>query len=106
MKKLIVTLALAVMPLFYLVGAAVEAQQVQDRTTQGRTLDKTKLEQTVMVPEGQTYVKLDRSNRMMGTFAGGQRMGVLNCAQVPCPSTFKPGTVCWKCEESASLQMK
>jgi hypothetical protein len=68
--------------------------------------DRTKLDQTVRVPEGQTYVKLDRSNRAIGTFAAGQPMGVLNCAQVPCPSTFKPGTVCWKCEESASLQIK
>ena len=102
MKKLMVTLALASLSLFYLMSVATEAQQVQNKTTQG----KTTLDQTVMVPTGQTYVKLDRSNRAIDTFAAGHRMGVLNCAQVPCPSTFKPGTVCWKCEESASLQQK
>jgi hypothetical protein len=102
MKKLVVALALASLSLFYLMSVATEAQQVQNKTTQGKTVK----EQTVMVPAGQTYVKLDRSNKAMGTFAAGQPMGVLNCAQVPCPSTFKPGTVCWKCEESASLQMK
>jgi len=103
MKKIVLTLALASLSLFYLMSVAPEAQQVQNKAIQGKT---TPLEQTVMVPEGQTYVKLDRSNRAIGTFAAGHPMGVLNCAQVPCPSTFKPGTVCWKCEESASLQMK
>lgn len=102
MKKLLIALAFASLSLFYLMSVAPEAQQVQNKTMQG----KTTLDHTVMVPSGQTYVKLDRSSRPIGTFAAGQRMGVLNCAQVPCPSTFKPGTVCWKCEESASLQMK
>jgi|SRR5437763_16855673 hypothetical protein len=99
MKKVVATLALAGLSSFYLMSVATEAQQVQNKTLQGRAV-----EQTVMVPQGQTYVKLDRSNRAIGTFAAGHPMGVLNCAQVPCPSTFKPGTVCWKCEESASLQ--
>lgn len=103
MKKIVLTLALASLSLFYLMSVAPEAQQVQNKAIQGKTAP---LEQTVMVPQGQTYVKLDRSNRAIGTFAAGHPMGVLNCAQVPCPSTFKPGTVCWKCEESASLQMK
>ena len=102
MKKIIVTLALASLPLVYFLSVATEAQQVQNRIQQGKTAP----EHTVMVPTGQTYVKLDRSNRAIGTFAAGHSMGVLNCAQVPCPSTFKPGTVCWKCEESASLQAK
>lgn len=104
MKKIVLTLALASLSLFYLMSVAPEAQQVQSKAIQGKTLEGKTLEQTVMVPQGQTYVKLDRSNRAIGTFAAGQPMGVLNCAQVPCPSTFKPGTVCWKCEESASLQ--
>jgi hypothetical protein len=102
MKKLLVALALASSSLVYLMSVATEAQQVQTKPIQG----KTTLERTVTVPEGQTYVKLDRSNRAIGTFAAGHPMGVLNCAQVPCPSTFKPGTVCWKCEESAELQRR
>jgi hypothetical protein len=103
MKKLVVALAFASSALVYLMSVATEAQQVQ---TKPAIQGKTAVEHTVMVPEGQSYVKLDRSNRAVGTFAAGQRMGVLNCAQVPCPSTFKPGTVCWKCEESAELQRR
>jgi hypothetical protein len=102
MKKLMVALALASSSLVYLMSVATEAQQVQTKPIQGRNA----VEHTVMVPQGQTYVKLDRSNRTIGTFAGGHSMGVLNCAQVPCPSDFKPGTVCWKCQESAELQRR
>ena len=101
MKKLM-ALALASLSLFYLMSVATEAQQVQNKAAPGRTT----LEHSVVVPQGQTYVKLDRSNRAMSTFAAGHSMGVLNCAQVPCPSDFKPGTVCWKCQESAELQRR
>jgi hypothetical protein len=103
MKKLMVALALASSSLVYLMSVATEAQQVQ---TKPAIQGKTAVEHTVMVPQGQTYVKLDRSNRTIGTFGAGHSMGVLNCAQVPCPSDFKPGTVCWKCQESAELQRR
>ena len=100
MKKGMVTLALASVSFLYLMGVATEAQQVPSKTVQGKTVQG----KTVMVPPGQTYVKLNRSNRAIGTFAAGRSMGVLNCAQVPCPSDFKPGTVCWKCKESSLLR--
>jgi hypothetical protein len=97
------TFVLASLSLFYLMSVATEAQQVPNKTTQG-TQGKIAPEHTVMVPTGQTYVKLDQSKKAIGTFTAGQSMGVLNCAQIPCPSTFNPGTVCWQCKESASLQ--
>ena len=108
MKKIMIALAFATASSFALMSVGTEAQQVQTPQVQSKTTIQGKAapEHSVMVPSGQTYVKLDRSNKAMATFGAGQRMGVLNCAQVPCPSTFKPGTVCWKCEESASLQMK
>ena len=102
MKKVMVAAALVSLSLSYLMSVATEAQQVQTKPVEGRTT----LEHSVIVPQGQTYVKLDSTNRAMSTFAAGHSMGVLNCAQVPCPSDFKPGTVCWKCKESAELQRR
>src|SRR4051794_8426417 len=87
MKKLMVAFALASLSLFYLTSVATEAQQVQNKTIEGKTIEgktiegktiegktiqgRTTPDHTVMVPAGQTYVKLDSTNRAMSTFAAG-----------------------------------
>jgi hypothetical protein len=54
----------------------------------------------VVVPSGKTYVKLDAAGHEVARFSSGQTMArTVDCAEVPCPSTFGKDVVCWKCKE-------
>jgi len=79
MKKLALVITLAALPAFWLIHAA---------------------ETKVVVPKGKTYVKLDAKGKEFARYTAGQTMArTVDCAQVPCPSTFGKDVVCWKCKE-------
>lgn len=77
MRKLILIITVAILPVLVLLGGAMEK----------------------VVPKGKTYVQLDAHNKEIARFKGGQRTGITDCAQVPCPSTFPKDFVCWVCKE-------
>ena len=87
MRRLLLTIAIASL---FASLAAQAADKVVKRGVGGASQ---------IVPAGATYVQLDQNNNEVARFAAGKSMGVTDCAQVPCPDTFKPGTVCWKCKE-------
>src|SRR5437660_2276948 len=79
MKKLALVITLAALPAFWLIHAA---------------------ETKVVVPKGKTYVKLDAKGKEFARYTAGHTMTrTVDCAQVPCPSTFGTDVVCWKCKE-------
>lgn len=54
------------------------------------------------VPRGKTFVYLNDSGKELARKRAGQSTrvnGVIDCAQIPCPSTFGKDVVCWKCVE-------
>lgn len=54
------------------------------------------------VPKGKTYVYLNDSGKEIARKKAGQSTtsnGITDCAQIPCPSTFGSGIICWKCVE-------
>src|SRR2546428_9646093 len=69
----------------------------------------TKMEKTAVtfdansvVPEKTNILVYDEKGTLLrkaqsGTKVGGK--GVVDCAQVPCPSTFDPAIICCKCKE-------
>jgi hypothetical protein len=86
MKKLALILALAAVPPICL----MQAQENKIVESEGKS--------HVIVPKGQTYVKLNAKGKEIARFTAGQAMRVIgDCAQVPCPKTFDPRIVCWKC---------
>ena len=68
-----------------------------------------------VVPQGQTYVLFDQRGNKIATYGAGTEPVILtrgkgapkkgttkddtvmDCVQIPCPVTFEPTTVCWKC---------
>jgi hypothetical protein len=81
MKKFSLILMLALLPCVWLIQGREETKRL-------------------VVPKGKTYVKLDTSGHEIGRFTTGQTMTrTVDCAQVPCPGTFGPDVVCWKCKE-------
>lgn len=61
-----------------------------------------RLRHPVRVPEGKTYVYLDKGGREIARRRSGQSTtttGITDCAKIPCPSTFDKDVVCWKCEK-------
>ena len=93
MKKFMFILALAALPFLYLMSAATEAAEPVKKVEQPKG-------ETLVVPKGKTYVKVDEKGKEIGRFTAGKLMrGVADCAQVPCPVTFGPDIVCWKCVE-------
>jgi len=91
MRRLVLTIALACL---FASLAALAADKPVKRGVGGAVGTNVQV-----VPAGKTYVQLDQNNKEVARFAAGKSMGVTDCAQVPCPETFKPGTVCWKCKE-------
>lgn len=68
---------------------------------QARPTEQGVKEWTKEVPKGQTYVLLDEKNRELARYKGGaimRRKKVVDCAQIPCPSTFGKNVVCWRCK--------
>ena len=81
MKKLLLIITIASLPALALMGGDKKAK------------DK-------IVPKGKTYVQLNAKNKEIARFKAGQKaVGITDCAQVPCPGTFGPDVVCWKCKE-------
>lgn len=83
MKKLLLIITIATLPALALVGGDKKA----------KAKDK-------VVPKGKTYVQLNKkTNKEIARFTSGQTMGITDCAQVNCPSTFGKDVVCWVCKE-------
>ena len=80
MKKLLLIITVATLPVLAVVGADKKAKNK-------------------VVPKGKTYVQLNAKNKEIARFKAGQNMGIIDCAEVPCPSTFGKDVVCWKCKE-------
>lgn len=69
----------------------------------------TKMEKTAVtfdanhvVPEKTNILVYDEKGTLLRKASSGSKVGgkgVVDCAQVPCPSTFDPGIICWKCKE-------
>jgi hypothetical protein len=79
MKKLLLIITVATLPVLAVVGADKKAK---------------------IVPKGKTYVQLNAKNKEIARFKAGQSTaGIIDCAEVPCPSTFGKDVVCWKCKE-------
>jgi hypothetical protein len=54
------------------------------------------------VPKGKTYVYFNAKGAELSRKSSGQSTranNITDCAQVPCPSTFGPNIICWKCVE-------
>jgi hypothetical protein len=81
MKKLLLIIAVATIPAIAVLTAG--EKKVQQK----------------VVPKGKTFVQLDAKNKEVARFKAGQSMGIIDCAEVPCPSTFGKDVVCWKCKE-------
>ncbi len=67
-----------------------------------------------VVPQGQTYVLFNEKGTKIATYAAGAEPTILarskggtttDCAQIPCPETFKPGTICWKCKQRPASRL-
>jgi hypothetical protein len=57
------------------------------------------------VPKGKTYVYYDSKGKELRRRKSGQSArsnNITDCAQIPCPSTFGPDIICWKCVERPS----
>jgi Na+-transporting NADH:ubiquinone oxidoreductase subunit NqrF len=81
MKKLLLIITVAALPVIAVVGADKKAKEK-------------------IVPKGKTYVQLNAKNKEVARFKAGQNAtGIIDCAEVPCPSTFGKDVVCWKCKE-------
>jgi Na+-transporting NADH:ubiquinone oxidoreductase subunit NqrF len=80
MKKLLLIITVATLPLIAVMGGDKKAKEK-------------------VVPKGKTYVQLNAKNKEIGRFTSGQKMGIIDCAEVPCPSTFGKDVVCWRCKE-------
>lgn len=81
MKKLLLIITIASLPAIALLGGDKKAK-------------------SKIVPKGKTYVQLNAKNKEIARFAAGQNaVGIIDCAQVPCPGTFGSDVVCWKCKE-------
>src|SRR5438874_9077495 len=87
MKKLALILTLAALSSICLMNCAEENKFVGGK-------------RSIVVPKGKTYVKLDAKGKEIARFSSGQTMTrTVDCAQVPCPTTFGKDVVCWKCKE-------
>jgi hypothetical protein len=85
MKRILI---LSVLALALFGGGAVSSGQVGGGKLPSR------------VPKGKTFVYFDGAGAEVGRTKSGQRArraNITDCAQVPCPSTFGPDIVCWKC---------
>jgi len=81
MKKLLLIVTVVTLPLLAVVGGDKKAKEK-------------------IVPKGKTYVQLNAKNKEIARFKAGQNAaGIIDCAEVPCPSTFGKDVVCWKCKE-------
>jgi hypothetical protein len=79
-----------------------KVKSVRTTTTTKMTTTPVAFEATTVVPEKTSILVYDEHGTLLrkatsGTKVGGK--GVVDCAQVPCPSTFDPGIICWKCKE-------
>jgi Na+-transporting NADH:ubiquinone oxidoreductase subunit NqrF len=81
MKKLLLIITVATLPVIAVVGADKKAKEK-------------------VVPKGKTYVQLNSKNKEIARFKAGQSTAAItDCAQVNCPSTFGKDVVCWVCKE-------
>ena len=50
------------------------------------------------VPIGKTYAVIGKNGKQLAKFTSGRTTTLTtNCVMVPCPDTFSPDVVCWKC---------
>ena len=92
MKKLPLLIVIMAVPALLVIA--------QERKVTARESVATAQVKEVVVPKGKTYVKLDAKGKEIARFKSGQTMArTIDCAQVPCPSTFGKDVVCWKCKE-------
>ena len=80
MKKLLLIITIVSLPAIAMLGGEKKAKEK-------------------VVPKGKTFVQLNTENKEVARFKAGQKMGIIDCAEVPCPSTFGKDVVCWKCKE-------
>lgn len=93
MKKFALAIAAITLPILFIVA---QEKTAMDKAQAG----KMAAAEQIVVPKGKTYVKLDAKGKEMARFKAGQTMArTIDCAQVPCPSTFGKDVVCWKCKE-------
>lgn len=58
----------------------------------------------VTVPKNNTYFIKSATGKTLSTYKAGQKVRipanrVIDCVQIPCPGSFGPDVVCWKCKE-------
>lgn len=59
---------------------------------------------TGRVPRGKTYAIQREGRREFDILATGATLPQVDCVQIPCPSSFDPEVVCWKCKESLTSE--
>ena len=86
-------------------GAAILLAQAR-RLTPGSPLLTRPGPLTILtqVPAGQTYQIQLEGETTFTRYASGAALGVIDCAQIPCPGTFGPDVICWKCKERAEFR--
>jgi hypothetical protein len=82
-------------------GKVVPGKVVPGKVVPGKVEAPIAKYKNMVVPHGKIFVKINSKGQEVAPFAAGQtmRVGITDCAEVPCPGTFRPDVVCWKCKE-------
>ena len=104
MKKLAFT-CIALVASFLFTNAFAQVETPKQLVLAPTNDSTVKLTPGTVVPANQTYNVYDENGKLLGTYTEGKTVIVpaskgkkkINCAEVPCPKTFRKGTTCWKC---------
>lgn len=105
------TSLLAVSCLFFLANTASAQQPDAGKVASvQKTYDSIKVSDGTVVPKNRVYIIESSAGKTIATYKAGQKVQlggsavsasgkkVVDCVQIECPGTFKPGTICWKCK--------
>ena len=107
MKKKLVSTCLAMAIGFLFTDVFAQKESTGDVIKTHPADSTLKISGNMVVPANQTFYVYDENRKLIGTYTGGNTVIVplskgkkkkqLNCAKIPCPKTFRPGTTCWEC---------